>query len=783
MKFLRPFRKRLREWWHRARHEKLSNVSNAFDHSTDTLGVTHWRDGTLCTYCEDVAQKIPTLLNSEARTNASSLKARVQHHPTLTSLITSANAGCHLCSIIFGSAFQSYGMSPDQAEARLCERNLYTPWIEIAEASGHEHDGNRIGAPPEAVIELFSSVAEVNTIFVVPIQATDDSQGITHTVAESWPTLTTLCDSTGDEAAIDLASNWLRVCKEKHKDCQKSPPVTRLEDGPARLIDVHTMENEVRVVDLSSLDEVPRYFALSYCWGQTRCITTTTENLEEMGHGLPLDQLPQTIRDAVSATRRLGCNFLWVDSLCILQDSKEDWVRESAKMGTVYRGASLVLAALHASGSDEGMFVRRNPLCARSLSLPGTNFEISNTAGWVLWEFDVQTAPLQTRAWIVQERLLAVRTLFFGATGLFWECAERQTPESKVHPNAELLYHPGTNLKKGMHDSLHGSAEDGMTLQSIAKFLGEARRLYTACALTYETDRPVAIKGIVSVLAQATDFHYFHGIYLEICMFDLCWQRRQPREDTESVVNPAPSWSWLSHQTELNSILRLDKYFVVWQRSATVVARTEPAEETNSGDMAKTADAERDPGHYLHLTMEQAVSRAPPGSICLLTDFRTVYLLPDNMLTLNEDYWTNEHGSDSESPDIGNNFRVNEADQTMCVSAVTMNEGKKPARSAGSFAYKWYPDEQVDPKLKEACFINLARFESWDEKREGVAGLIAVKLEGRKFKRPGAFKKWVFKDENRCDYMSGSGLGKDVRYLPPNPFASRRYIERFVILV
>jgi hypothetical protein len=110
----------------------------------------------------------------------------------------------------------------------------------------------------------------------------------------------------------------------------------------------------------------------------------------------------------------------------------------------------------------------------------------------------------------------------------------------------------------------------------------------------------------------------------------------------------------------------------------------------------------------------------------------------------------------------------------------TSGTANEHARSAEECVYKWYPDGLVDPGIKEASFINLARFESWDGKREGEVGIIAVETDQRVFQRLGGFKKWVFKEESMCNYHVGEGFNP---YLPPNPFRGMENVKRFVILI
>jgi hypothetical protein len=99
-----------------------------------------------------------------------------------------------------------------------------------------------------------------------------------------------------------------------------------------------------------------RYICLSHCWGTTGTFKTTTENLEEMLEGFAFAKLPSTYKDAVVMTRLMGVPFLWIDSLCIIQNDRDDWLHESAQMMEVYTNAFLTLAATGGTTPWTGMF-------------------------------------------------------------------------------------------------------------------------------------------------------------------------------------------------------------------------------------------------------------------------------------------------------------------------------------------------------------------------------------------------------------------------------------------
>jgi hypothetical protein len=107
-----------------------------------------------------------------------------------------------------------------------------------------------------------------------------------------------------------------------------------------------------------SKGEKGRYLALSHCWGVSTInerLTTTLATLEIRLKSIPMSLMPANFYDATIITRKLGYRYLWIDSLCIIQDSTEDWETESQNMGNIYMNASLTIAAGAAKDSDGGM--------------------------------------------------------------------------------------------------------------------------------------------------------------------------------------------------------------------------------------------------------------------------------------------------------------------------------------------------------------------------------------------------------------------------------------------
>ena len=149
-----------------------------------------------------------------------------------------------------------------------------------------------------------------------------------------------------------MPSAWLEECLETHKICSAStaddPPL------PHRVIDVGSINGVAEPHLLETSGQVGNYLILSHCWGGGCPIMTTSKNIQSHLIQLKLLDLPRTFRDAIQVTRKLGCRYLWIDSLCIIQDNQKDWEVEAALMQQYYRQSLLTIAAADANNSEAG---------------------------------------------------------------------------------------------------------------------------------------------------------------------------------------------------------------------------------------------------------------------------------------------------------------------------------------------------------------------------------------------------------------------------------------------
>jgi hypothetical protein len=173
-----------------------------------------------------------------------------------------------------------------------------------------------------------------------------------------------------------------------------------------------------------------QYIALSHCWGnlskkEKEAFCTTKSNIDARLKGFKLCKLPKTFQHAVKVTRELRVPYLWIDSLCIIQygDDGEDWKRESGRMESVFSGAYCTIAATAAVDSNAGFLARDiKTQHVHVQDASGRQFYISTDIDD--FDIDVDKARLNTRAWVMQEQVLARRTIHFSTNQIYFECGE-----------------------------------------------------------------------------------------------------------------------------------------------------------------------------------------------------------------------------------------------------------------------------------------------------------------------------------------------------------------------
>ncbi|TLD26360.1 hypothetical protein PspLS_05163, partial [Pyricularia sp. CBS 133598] len=327
---------------------------------------------------------------------------------------------------------------------------------------------------------------------------------------------------------ITEIKTWLTECSKEHTKCCSSRDI----DLPTRLISIG--EDGLRLVITKDLDNAAiKYATLSYCWGKEQFYKLTPSRLRPFMEHVPADALPKTFQDAVRLAQALDIQYIWIDALCIIQeeDDNVDWLQECVRMRSVYGGSYINIAASCAKSVNEGCFLTPEGFRGGFMAKVQDPEKSRVCAFYAMDVYEESTlyTHLASRAWTLQERLLAPRTVFLGKHGVFWEC--RSSTKSEYLP----FGFPG---RLGSHL---------VTPEDEPFDWGDIVRLYSKTQLTHMADRLPALSGIAKQQQNVTGDQYLAGMWRGLLAGQLPWVRKSchPRPAWR-----APSWSWASGEGE-----------------------------------------------------------------------------------------------------------------------------------------------------------------------------------------------------------------------------------------
>ncbi|KAF1959164.1 HET-domain-containing protein [Byssothecium circinans] len=357
---------------------------------------------------------------------------------------------------------------------------------------------------------------------------------------------------------LDIAKSWLDNCSQNHNECK---PGTQ-GPLPTRLISIAA--DTPRLVLTEGWQTKPRYSTLSHCWGTEPFLTLTRENYKSFLTVIPIDDAPKSFTDAISITRSLGLEYLWIDSWCIIQKGEEDWRSEAASMSAVYGGSFVNIAAASATNAYQGCFLKPDHLVdglRATITMGGSNYvqEFSNPS---VYDLSIRYSYLATRAWTLQEKILPSRTIHFGNRGAFWECKELTANEFLPLGSISLSSYTGEPL------ICRRQKQDWMVwwLNLV--------QLYSTANLTCSKDKLPALSGVARRIHEEGGGEYIAGLWQEQeIKAQLCWEVEDPRRKVEAYR--APSWSWAS-------ILLNDIYATVLDTKITLKSE-DPFGEVSNG--------------------------------------------------------------------------------------------------------------------------------------------------------------------------------------------------------
>jgi hypothetical protein len=260
--------------------------------------------------------------------------------------------------------------------------------------------------------------------------------------------------------------------------------------------------------------------------------------------GIKTEDLPLTFQDAIWLSHELGIQFLWIDSLCIVQDDPNDWAYEAATTDSVYRNSFVTIAASRAAGTSDGFLGDRTegPYVSVHFTRQGTTGEVLafslppslvSQPGRSVW---MEQEPLSNRGWALQERYLSQRTLHFTSSQVIFECEKRCLAENMDRDHS---YH---SLSSTLSENRF--RKPGVPVRYREWY--ELATMYSMRKLSVADDKLPALSGLAATYSRqrsiGTDPAHVSGQYLAGLWFDdiirgLCWKSRG------GGVRPSKYWT------------------------------------------------------------------------------------------------------------------------------------------------------------------------------------------------------------------------------------------------
>jgi len=328
------------------------------------------------------------------------------------------------------------------------------------------------------------------------------------------------------------------------------------------------------------------YISLSHRWGSAEMPRLTATNMSSYRTGAPIADLPQTFRDAIAITRRLKARYIWIDSLCIIQegDGGKDWMQEAPQMADVYSKCLLNISA-DWSGGEHGLFFDRESYFSHKFEIEfcltapkqkkqrGRGQKQPRTASKAMYTYipaynleQVDDSPLAARGWVFQERILSPVILHFGRREVLWECCQRLASESLPSGLEDIPLNDMRTLSQSatlkrldpegdphlgrlLTQAFRGSTLSDETVRDTPYLLWWFLiSKYCHCALTFASDRLVAVSGVARYFKGIIKDQYVVGMWRKHLAIEMAWKVKS----TSSMRNlnaskyPGPSFSWTS---------------------------------------------------------------------------------------------------------------------------------------------------------------------------------------------------------------------------------------------
>jgi hypothetical protein len=367
---------------------------------------------------------------------------------------------------------------------------------------------------------------------------------------------------------------WKSECERSHTNCRiqlEGKNNANHKRLPTRLIDVGSDDVIYPpCLVLSSALPTPdtSYITLSHCWGTTPRLTssTTIANLSDRLQALP--ELPLSFQQAIMLARYLNIRYLWIDSICIVQDDLEDLRTEFSTMSSVYGNATCNILASSSKNSAEGCYnpsglYPLRPCALKWRLIEDTSYSVERVIihpampTWLEVIGGSEGGPLSHRGWVVQERHLAKRAIHFSPRRLIWQCSTEKA--FRDYPDQDLVYGDTRmadpqevfqNWPVSFEGILLGDylkePQGSVDLDNVYQCWSELVAEYTSKTLTKEADKLRALAGLAAATNEIIKDIYLAILWKKDLLRQLCWFESRTNQVFMSSPNKyrAPSWSW-----------------------------------------------------------------------------------------------------------------------------------------------------------------------------------------------------------------------------------------------
>ncbi|KAI1386154.1 HET-domain-containing protein [Hypoxylon trugodes] len=514
----------------------------------------------------------------------------VPHHPNLRSLRDSATAGCDLCQLIWTSIQQQNpevekidavltGQSPD-GEPLFSEqvwlRGSFMDTSRGREPRGSANVSQQDGGS-QVYVDCGNEENPETTMSPAMLTSTLWVFADPGTPAGSRFVERYISADRNSDGYVEFGRAMLSVCRKRHPECGPVD-LDAAPEMPTRVLDIGTSSGDSIKLVYARLHGLRKpYLALSYCWGQgvRHATELRDENISSLLESIDEAALTASHQECIAIARHLGIQYVWIDSLCIIQGNADDWNDESKLMAEVYGNATLTVVASRSADSRSGFVTNQHKQATPPCALPfGEKDESGKDIGPIfLYLPRAKTlGPLNTRGWCFQEGILSRRKLVFEMEKICFSCQRTTRWEDGTADESDKLrarlFQSITDDNTNSNTEPQALGQDQLRTEMLRLWYKSFLVKYTQRQLTNPNDIFAAISGIAQLAQQSIKSRYLAGIWEVDIVAGLLWNTwysfgakstnypitspmypirpKRPTDLDGKQITRAPSWSWAS---------------------------------------------------------------------------------------------------------------------------------------------------------------------------------------------------------------------------------------------